>query len=87
MSNKEDKVPTKSLIEKTVVSRSGKTFGKTCDIIFDSNSGELISFIVRHPTSYALNFDLEKTKEGNVKIPYNAVIAIGDYVLIAEEDL
>jgi sporulation protein YlmC with PRC-barrel domain len=30
---------------------------------------------------------LEKTKDGEVRIPFNAVVAIGDYVLIAEEDL
>jgi sporulation protein YlmC with PRC-barrel domain len=83
----DEKVPTKSLMNKTVVSRSGKTFGKTSDLIFDTGSGELISFVIKEPTSYANNFDLEKTKDGEVRIPFNAVVAIGDYVLIAEEDL
>jgi sporulation protein YlmC with PRC-barrel domain len=83
----DEKVPTKNLMNKTVVSRSGKTFGKTNDLIFDTSSGELISFVVKDPTPYALNFDLEKTKEGEVRIPFNAVIAVGDYILIAEEDL
>ena len=83
----DEKVPTKSLMNKTVVSRSGKTFGKTSDLIFDTGSGELISFVLREPTSYANNFDLERTKNGEVRIPFNSVIAIGDYILIAEEDL
>jgi sporulation protein YlmC with PRC-barrel domain len=83
----DEKVPTKSLMNKTVVSRSGKTFGKTSDLVFDTGSGELISFVIKEPTSYANNFDLEKTKDGEVRIPFNAVVAIGDYVLIAEEDL
>ena len=83
----DEKVPTKSLMNKTVVSRSGKTFGKTSDLVFDTGSGELISFVIKDPTSYANNFDLEKTKDGEVRIPFNAVVAIGDYVLIAEEDI
>lgn len=87
MRSKDEKTPSRALMNKTVVSRSGKTFGKTGDLIFDTNSGELISFVVKNPTPYALNFDLEKTKEGDVRIPYNAVVAIGDYVLIAEEDI
>jgi sporulation protein YlmC with PRC-barrel domain len=89
MSNKhaDEKVPTRNLMNKTVVSRSGKTFGKTNDLIFDTGSGELISFVVKGPTAYALNFDLEKTKDGDIRIPFNSVIAVGDYVLIAEEDL
>jgi len=87
MAIKDEKIPTKNLMDKTVVSRNGKTFGKTCDLIFDTNTGELISFVVKGATPYALSFDLEKTKDGSVKIPFNAVIAISDYVLIAEEDL
>ena len=30
---------------------------------------------------------LEKSNQGEVLIPYNAIIAIGDFVVVSEEDL
>jgi sporulation protein YlmC with PRC-barrel domain len=30
---------------------------------------------------------LEKTKQGEVLIPYSAIVAIGDFVVVSEEDL
>ena len=31
--------------------------------------------------------ELEKTKEGNMLVPFSAVIATGDFVVVAEEDI
>lgn len=83
----EDKKFSKQLIGKTVVSKSGKKFGEVGDIIFETKSGELIHLILKNPTAYITKLDLEKDKEGNILIPYHSVIATGDFMVVAEEDL
>ena len=77
----------KQLIGKTVVSKTGKRFGEVGDIVFEVRSGELIHMVLVNPTSYTMKLDLEKDKEGHVLIPYSAVIAIGDFMVISEEDI
>ena len=83
----EDRVIAKEIIGKTIVSKTGKRFGEVGDVIFETRSGELIHMIVKSPTSYAQKLDLEKDKEGNILIPFSAVIAMGDYMVVAEEDI
>jgi sporulation protein YlmC with PRC-barrel domain len=77
----------KELVGKTVVSKTGKRFGEVGDIIFETRSGELIHIILKGPTSYTQKLELEKDKEGNILIPFSAVIAMGDFMVIAEEDI
>ena len=72
----------RDLIGKTVVSKTGKRFGEVGDIIFEVRSGELIHLVLRNPTQYT-----EKDKEGNILIPFSAVIAVGDYMVVSEEDI
>ncbi|MBU0627844.1 MAG: PRC-barrel domain-containing protein [Nanoarchaeota archaeon] len=83
----EDKKFSKVLIGKTVVSKSGKRFGEVGDIIFETRSGELIHIILKNPTAYTEKLELEKDKENNILIPYSAVIAVGDFLVVAEEDI
>ncbi len=83
----EDKKYSKQLIGKTVVSKTGKKFGEVGDIIFETRSGELIHMVLVNPTSYIEKMDLEKDKSGHILIPFSAVIAIGDFMVIAEEDI
>jgi sporulation protein YlmC with PRC-barrel domain len=83
----EQKTMSRQLIGKTVVSKTGKKFGDVGDIIFETRSGELIHMVLANPTSYADKLDLEKDKEGNILIPFSAVIATGDFMVIAEEDI
>ncbi len=83
----EDKKFSKQLIGKTVVSKTGKRFGEVGDIIFETRSGELIHIILRNPTSYTEKLELEKDKENNILIPFSAVIAVGDFLVVAEEDI
>ncbi len=82
-----DKVYSKELLSKTIVSKSGKKFGEVGDLIFEVGSGELIHLLLRNPTSYTDKMELEKTKEGQILIPYSAVIASGDFIVVAEEDI
>ena len=87
MAEEEEKKFSKNLIGKTVVSKTGKRFGEVGDLIFETRSGELIHMILTNPTSYTQKLELEKDSEGNILIPFSAVIAIGDFMVIAEEDI
>src|SRR4030066_2202487 len=83
----EDKKFSKQLIGKTVVSKTGKRFGEVGDIVFETGSGELIHMVLKNPTSYTERLELEKSKEGELLIPFSAVIAVGDFMVVAEEDI
>jgi sporulation protein YlmC with PRC-barrel domain len=83
----EDKKFSKQLIGKIVVSKTGKRFGEIGDIIFETRSGELINIVLKNPTTYTEKLELEKNKEGEILIPFSAVIAVGDFIVIAEEDI
>ena len=55
--------------------------------MFETKSGELIHIVVANHTPYCDKLDLEKDKAGNLLIPFSAVIAMGDFMVIAEEEL
>ncbi|MEK6961050.1 MAG: PRC-barrel domain-containing protein [Nanoarchaeota archaeon] len=83
----EDKKFSKQIIGKTIVSKTGKRFGEVGDIIFETRSGELIHMVLVNPTSYTEKLELEKDKEGNILVPFSSVIAVGDFMVISEEDI
>jgi sporulation protein YlmC with PRC-barrel domain len=83
----DEKKFSKQLMNKTVVSKTGKRFGEVGDIVFETSSGELIHIVLREPTIYTKKLELEKTKDGEPLIPFSAVIAIGDFIVVAEEDI
>ena len=83
----EEKKFLKQLLGKTVVSKTGKRFGEVGDIIFETKSGELIHVVLNNPTTYTSKLELEKDKSGNILIPFSAVIAVGDFLVVAEEDI
>ena len=83
----EEKKFSKNLVGKTVVSKTGKRFGEVGDIIFETRSGELIHLVLGSPTSYTEKLELEKDKDGSILIPFSAVIAMGDFLVVAEEDI
>ena len=83
----EEKKFSKQLIGKTVVSKTGKRFGEVGDLVFETKSGELIHIILVNPTTYIEKLELEKTKDGSILVPFSAVIAVGDFIVLAEEDI
>lgn len=83
----EEKKFSRQLIGKTVISKSGKRFGEVGDIIFETKSGELIHLVLVNPTSYIEKLELERTKDGSILVPFSAVMAVGDFVVLAEEDI
>ena len=82
-----EKKPLKEIINKLVVTREGKRLGSVNDITFEARTGELIQIILKDPTIYTKNLSLEKTTRNETLIPFNAVIAVGDFVVVSEEDL
>ena len=83
----EEKKYSKQIIGKIVVTKSGKRFGEVGNISFETRTGELIQIMLKNPTSYADGLELEKDKSGLLMIPYSAVIAVGDFVVVSEEDI
>jgi len=83
----EDRKYSKQLLGKTVVSKTGKRFGEVGDIIFETRTGELLQIVLRNPTTYTRDLELESTKQGEQLIPFSSVIAFGDFIVIAEEDI
>ncbi|RJQ17358.1 hypothetical protein C4573_04875 [Candidatus Woesearchaeota archaeon] len=83
----DEKKFSKQLMGKTVVSKAGKKFGEVGDLIFETRTGELIHLLLVNPTSYTEKLELEKTKEGDILIPFSSVIAMGDFLVVAEEDI
>lgn len=82
-----DRKPLKDVLSKLVVTKEGKRLGLVKDVTFETNTGELIQLVLRDPTSYTRNLNLETSAGKEVMIPYNAIIAIGDFVVVSEEDL
>ena len=82
-----DKKPLKEIVGRLVVTKEGKRLGIVKDITFETKTGELIQLILKEPTPYTRNLNLEVSGSKEVMIPYNTIIAIGDFVVISEEDL
>lgn len=82
-----DKKYSRHLLGKIVVSKTGRRFGEVGNITFEPRTGELIQLVLKNPTASAEGLELERDSEGNIMVPYSSVIAIGDYVVIAEEDV
>ena len=83
----EERIPSRKIMGKTVVSKTGKTFGRVDDLVFETRTGELIYVILGNPTTYATTFDLERAKNGGLQLPFSSVVAIGDFVVVDEQDL
>lgn len=81
-----DKKPFKEIIGKLIVTKEGKRLGIVKDITFETKTGELIQLVLKDSTPYTRNLALESSGK-EVLIPYNTIIAIGDFVVISEEDI
>ncbi len=83
----EEKRYSRQLMGKTVVTKTGKRFGEVDNLVFETRTGELLQVILKNPTGYAEGLSLERDPRGNILIPYSAVLAIGDFIVVAEEDI
>ena len=83
----DDKNPFNAILGKMIVTKEGKRLGFVKDITFETKSGELINLVVKDSTPYTRNLNLERTGSKELLIPYSAIIAIGAFVIVSEEDL
>ena len=82
-----DKKPLREIIGRLVVTKEGKRLGMVKDVSFETRTGELLQLLVKDPTSYTKNLNLEINQQKETVVPYNSIIAIGDFVVVSEEDL
>ncbi len=82
-----DKRPLRSILGKMVVTKEGKRLGMVKDVTFETRTGELIQLLLKDPTAHTRNLDLQMSSSKEALIPFNTIIAIGDFVVISEEDL
>jgi len=82
-----DKKPLREILGKNVVTKEGRRLGVVKDIAFDTKTGELLQIMITSPTAYTNSLNLDQTKEGELLIPYHSLLAIGDFVVVNEEDL
>ncbi len=87
MAESKEKMLSKKLLDKVVVSKGGKKFGEVGDLIFDTKTGEIIDFTIVNPTKYVKDVSLERDTNGDYLVPFHSVIAMGDFVVISEEDI
>ncbi len=82
-----EKKPFNEILGRLIVTKEGKRLGLVKDVTFEAKTGELIQLAVKDPTPYTKNLNFEHTKDKEILLPWSAIIAIGDFVVVSEEDL
>ena len=82
-----EKRPYGEIIGKLVVTKEGKRLGIVKDVTFETRIGELIQIVIKDPTPYIRSLNIESANDKEVLVPFNSIIAIGDFIVISEEDL
>lgn len=78
---------TSTLLGKPVISKSGKRLGIISDLVFEIRTGELLHFVLDKPSLHIENMKLDKNKQGDLLIPFSAVSATEDFVVVDEGDI
>ena len=82
-----EKHPFSILLGKMIVTKEGKRLGFVKDVLFETRSGELINIVLKDATPYTKNLNLEKSSTKELLVPYSSIIALGDFIIVSEEDL
>ena len=82
-----EKIPYVAILNKMIVTKEGKRLGFVKDVLFETRSGELINIVIKDDTPYTKNLNLERSSNDELLIPYSAIIAMGDFLIVSEEDL
>jgi len=77
----------KNILGKSVVSRAGKSLGVVGDLLFEVRTGELVHFVLDKPTVHVEKLNIERGKQGDLLVPFSAVTATEDFVIVSEEDI
>lgn len=84
--NDEIQKHSRTLLGKIIVSKEGRKFGEVGDIRFDPRTGELIDLLIAKPTDYCRSL-ISGDKSGIFRVPFSAVISVGDFLIVSEEDI
>ncbi len=84
--NEEIQKHSRTLLGKVIVSKEGRKFGEVGDIRFDPRTGELIDILIAKPTDYSRSI-IAGDKSGVFRVPFSAVISVGDFLIVSEEDI
>lgn len=83
-----ENVKGKELMGKIVVSdETGRKFGVVGDVSFITESGELMNVVLMDPTKYVGELNIQEDERGRFLIPFSAVKAVGEFVIISEKDI
>ena len=78
----------RDILGKTVISEeTGRNFGIVGDVVYVSESGELLNMIIADPSKHVVGLDLERDENNRILIPFSSVKSVGDYVIISEKDI
>lgn len=83
----EERRHSRQLMGRKVVTKSGKVFGEVSNIVFETRTGELLHLALRNTTGYCEGLELERTKQNEVLVPFSSVVALGDFIVVAEEEI
>lgn len=83
-----ENVKGKELMGKILVSdETGRKFGIVGDISFITESGELMNVVLVDPTKYVGELNVQEDERGRFLIPFSAVKAVGEFVIVSEKDI
>jgi sporulation protein YlmC with PRC-barrel domain len=80
------KIEGKTLLTRNVVSDRGTVIGKLTDLSMETRSGKVTMLVVR-PSSEVDAKLFETNEYGEIYIPFNAVKAIKDVIIVNESGL
>ena len=69
-----------------VVTDHGLQIGRLVDLAFDETDGRILSLLVK-PLSADVLANVPRTEDGNISIPFGAVMSIRDYIVVNERVL
>ncbi|MCK4635015.1 MAG: hypothetical protein KAT37_04025 [Candidatus Aenigmarchaeota archaeon] len=83
-----ENVKGKELMGKILVSdETGRKFGVVGDVSFITESGELMNVVLVDPTKYMAELNVQEDERGRFLVPFSAVKAVGEFVIISEKDI
>jgi len=67
-----NRIPSNHLIGKSVITDSGKKLGIVEELLFETKTGEI------------LELELKDYSRGYLRVPFDSVISVGDYIVVSE---
>ena len=75
-----------SMRDMRILTDKGLRVGTIFDLEVDEETGEVETLIVK-PESQEIEQNLSTDEDGNALVPFSSVVAIRDYIVIAEKNL